>query len=264
MTERRVTFFLEDTELTRPNRIALAQADALTARGFAVRIVTKGQPQVWRSSRAEWIYVDDLRQYIPAPGERVIRDELAQFVIVDEGLYRARMPRESEPLRVLLYGASHGEIKGVGDGYGAAAHARWFHGRFDLVRVSPWAPSREEPLDSVQEFHVALTAAEMSRLMHTCDIMIAPAWSEEPFDLPFAEALASGLAVVASNTPAHAGDHALLAPERNAVELGEALLEILGDETLRATLRGKGRAVAEQWRTENVIDKLESVLTPKA
>ena len=52
MTERRVTFFLEDTELTRPNRIALAQADALTARGFAVRIVTKGQPQVWRSSSA--------------------------------------------------------------------------------------------------------------------------------------------------------------------------------------------------------------------
>ena len=260
MTERRVTFLLDDTELTRPNRIALTQADALIGRGFVVRIVTKGQPQAWRSSRAEWIYVDDLRQYVPAPGERLIRDELNPFVIVDEALYRVRLPRENEPLRVLLYGSSHQEIKGVGDGYGAAAHARWFHGKFDLVRVSPWAPSREEPLDSVQEFHVALTAAEMTRLMHTCDVMIAPAWSDERFDLPFAEALASGLAVVASNTPAHAGDHALLAPERNAVELGEALLEILGDEDVRAKLRTRGREAAERWRAENVIAKLEELL----
>ncbi|HVS32747.1 MAG TPA: glycosyltransferase [Thermoanaerobaculia bacterium] len=268
MTERRVTLLLDDTALSRPNRVALAQADALIARGFAVRIVTRGEPQTWRSSRAEWIHVDDLSQYRPAAAERVLRaddERLRPLIIVDDDLYRTRAPRENEPLRVLLYGASHRHSKGVDDGYGAAAHARWFHGKLDLVRVSPWAPSREEPLDAVQEFHLALTTSEMTRLMHSCDAMLAPSWSEEPFDLPFAEALASGLVVVASDTEAHRGvdpaaGYALLAPERNAVELGERLLEVLDDDALRGTLRARAREVAGQWRAERVVKKLEDFL----
>src|SRR5687768_18600712 len=48
---------------------------------------------------------------------------------------------------------SQADLRGIDEGYGAVAHARWFHQKLDLIRVSPWAPSKEEPLDSVQEFH---------------------------------------------------------------------------------------------------------------
>lgn len=183
--------------------------------------------------------------------------------VVDDEFYRERLPPENEPLRVLLSGQSQADLKGIEEGYGAVAHARWFHQKLELVRVSPWAPSREEPLDSVDEFHVALTTSEMTRLMHSCDVLIAPNHAEEGFGLPAAEALASGLATVMTAIPSYLAfderrDYALFAPEQTAVELGETLIELLGDEELRARLRQRGREVAEQWRSKHVADRLEA------
>ena len=185
--------------------------------------------------------------------------------IVDDDFFRPRTPAENEPLRVLLCGESQVDLKGIADGYGAAAHARWFHQRFDLIRVSPWAPSREEPLDAVQEFHVALTTREMTRLVHSCDVLIAPNHREEGFGLPAAEALASGVAVVMTSIPSYLSfdethDYALFAPQQNAVELGEKLIQLLSDADLRNRLRARGREVAEQWRPERVAERLEARL----
>ncbi len=182
--------------------------------------------------------------------------------IVDEEFYRARIPAENEPKRVLLSGQSQADMKGIHEGYGAAAHARWFHQKFELIRVSPWAPSRDEPLDSVQEFHVALSTPEMTRLMHSCDAMLAPNHREEGFGLPAAEALASGIPTVMTSIPSYLSfddthDYALFAPEENAVELGEKLIELLSDEALRRHLRKRGREVAEQWHAEKVAERLE-------
>jgi glycosyltransferase involved in cell wall biosynthesis len=225
-----------------------------------VRIATKGAPVTWRASRAEWLYVDD---FAAIEDEIVVAEPPAGFDIVDDEVYRALTPRVRQPPRVLLCGASQDESKAVDAGYGAAAHARWFHQRFDFIRVSPWAPSREEPLDSVDEFHVALTTSEMTRLMHSCDVLFAPSHAEEGFGLAAAEALASGLATVLTAIPSYLAfderhDYALFAPERNAVELGEKLIELLGDEELRAHLRTRGREVAEQWRSNHVADRLEA------
>lgn len=183
--------------------------------------------------------------------------------IVDEEFYRSRIPSEHEPLRVLLSGQSQADLKGIDEGYGAAAHARWFHQTFDLIRVSPWAPSREEPLDSVQEFHVALSTTEMTRLLHSCDVLIAPNHREEGFGLPAAEAMASGIPVVMTSIPSFRSfderhDYALFAPPENAVELGEKLVELLSDPELRDRLRARGREVAQQWRAENVATRLEA------
>ena len=183
--------------------------------------------------------------------------------VVDDEFYRERIPPENEPPRVLLSGQSQADLKGIEEGYGAVAHARWFHQKLELVRVSPWAPSREEPPDSVDEFHVALTTSEMTRLMHSCDVLIAPNHAEEGFGLPAAEALASGLATVLTSIPSYLAfdeqrDYALFAPEQNAVELGEKLIELLSDAELRVRLRKRGREVAEQWRSRHVADRLEA------
>jgi glycosyltransferase involved in cell wall biosynthesis len=94
----------------------------------------------------------------------------------------------------------------------------------------------------VQEFHVALTTAEMTRLMHSCDVLVA---SGPRFALSTAEALAAGLACVIAAPPF---DYAATAPAGNAVELGERLIEVLSDASLRSRLRTHGREVAQQWR----------------
>jgi hypothetical protein len=186
--------------------------------------------------------------------------------IVDDEFFRSRTGVEHAPMRVLLCGESQVDLKGVAEGYGAAAHARWFHQKFDLIRVSPWAPSRGEPLDTAQEFHVALNTREMTRLMHSCDVLIAPNHAEEGFGLPAAEAMASGIPVVMTSIPSYLSfddvrDYALFAPQENAVELGEKLIELLSDEDLRERLRARGREVAEQWRGECVAERLEKALS---
>jgi glycosyltransferase involved in cell wall biosynthesis len=322
-----IAYLVEDTAQSGGVRVQLAQADALIARGHRVRMVTKGLPLTWRPNRAEWVYVDDFRQYdargddfvigtfwvtvppayeiagnravhlcqgfegafsayqpIKADIEAAYRLPIPKLVvskaliavlqqlhddvtyigqIVDDEFYRGLTAREHEPLRVLLSGQSQGDMKGIDDGYGAVAHARWFHQKLDLVRVSPWAPAREEPLDTVQEFHVALTTAEMTRVMHSCDLLIAPNRREEGFGLPAAEALASGIPTVLTAIPSYLcwderRDYALFAPEDNAVELGEKLIELLSDADSRERLRVRGREVAEQWRAEHVADRLET------
>ncbi len=322
-----IAYLLEDTDQSGGVRVQLAHADALIARGHRVRLVTKGLPLTWRSSRAEWVYVDDFRQYdassddfvvgtfwITVPfayelaGERAvhlcqgyegafsayesIRDQIDAVYrlpipklvvarslvdvcrrfhedvtyigqVVEDEFYRARTPRMHEPPRVLVSGQAQADLKGIQDAYGAVAHARWFHQKLDLIRVSPWVPSREEPLDAVQEFHVALTTSEMTRLMHSCDILIAPNHSEEGFGLPAAEAMASGIPTIVTQIPSYLSfdeqkDFALFAPQENGVELGERLIELLGDADLRERLRLRGREVAEQWRVEHVADRLEA------
>jgi hypothetical protein len=59
----KIAYLVEDTEMSGGVRVQLAHADALIDRGHRVRLVTKGLPLTWRPSRAEWIYVDDFRQY---------------------------------------------------------------------------------------------------------------------------------------------------------------------------------------------------------
>lgn len=244
-----VAVLLEDTAISATARMAMTHADALAGQGHRVRIVTAGEPVTWRSSRAEWIYVDAMRDYVPADDERLF-DATSLPMVVEEELYRTRLPRENEPLRVLLCGPSQDESLHIDDGYGAVAHARWFHQTVELVRVSQWAPSREEPLDAVQEFHVALTTAEMTRLMHSCDVFVAPA---AQLALSTAEALASGLACVMTAPVAEALEYPLHAPVENAVELGERLIELVSDETLRARLRAQGREIAKRWRGVSVV-----------
>jgi glycosyltransferase involved in cell wall biosynthesis len=322
-----IAYLLEDTDQSGGVRVQLVHADALIARGHRVRLVTKGLPLTWRSSRAEWVYVDDFRQYDASEDDFVIgtfwvtvplaweiagsravhlcqgyegafsayepvreqieatyRLPIPKLVVspslvdvcrrfhddvtcigqaVEDEFYRAVTPREHEPLRVLVSGQAQADLKGIQDAYGAVAHARWFHQKLDLIRVSPWAPSREEPLETVQEFHVALNTDEMTRLMHSCDVLIAPNHREEGFGLPAAEAMASGIPCVVTSIPSYLAfaeekDYALFAPEANAVELGERLIELLSDADLRERLRARGREVAEQWRVERVVDRLEA------
>lgn len=185
--------------------------------------------------------------------------------IVDDAFYRPSAP-DRDTFRVLLAGASQIDFKGIDIGYAAAAHARWQGAQFDLVRVSPWAPSSDEPVSELAaEFHVALTANEMTKLMHSCDIFLGPSRSDEGFGLPAAEAMASSIPAVLTRIPSFlsfdpVSDYAFFADEDDAEGLGDGLLEVMADDDLRARLRLRGRAVAEQFRAANAARRIESYL----
>jgi glycosyltransferase involved in cell wall biosynthesis len=185
--------------------------------------------------------------------------------IVDGVFFRSSKPPDNEPLRLLLAGASQIDIKGIEIGYGAVAHARYLGAELSLVRVSPWAPSRGEPLDDVAEFHVALDTEKMAQLLHSCDLFIGPSRKEEGFGLPAAEALAAGLPAVLTRIPSYLSfspeqDHALFGDEDDPVQLGEQLERLAHDPPLRRQLSRRGREVAAGFTAEKVAIAMETYL----
>ncbi|MBI2213520.1 MAG: glycosyltransferase family 4 protein [Acidobacteria bacterium] len=194
------------------------------------------------------------------------RDAVEIGQIVDAELARSKLPPENDPPRVLVVGAAQVETKGIDDAYGAVGHARWFGHSIALVRVSPWRPSLAEPVsESVDEFHVSLTCAEMTRVVHSCDVYLGTNRAGEGFGLPAAEAMAAGLPCVLTRIPSFLGfgephDYAQFASEGDPIDLGEKLVELLDDEELRARLRQRGRAVASRFSAGRVGEALEGVM----
>lgn len=204
--------------------------------------------------------------HLRAPLERFGSEVLAVSQIVDEEFYRSGRGVEHDPLRVLLPGASQIDIKGIDVGYDAALHARAMGSAFELVRVSPWAPSPAEPKEAAAEFHVELNTAAMVRLIHSCDLAIVPSRKEEGFGLPAAEAMAAGLPVILSEIPSFLAfdsasrDYALWAKEDDGIGMGEELMRLLEDPELRNDLSRRGREVVEQYRGANAGRQLEEHL----
>lgn len=183
--------------------------------------------------------------------------------IVDDSFFRRKSQAPGHRPRVLLAGASQVDFKGIDIGYGAATHCRWFGGEFSLIRVSPWAPSKQEPVkELVDEFHVAVTSSEMTALVHSCDIFLGPSRRQEGFGLPAAEAMASSLPAALTRIPsflsfAPSHDYALFAEEDDAEGLGEHLRSLLADPELGQRLGARGYEVAQQFRSTETASRLE-------
>jgi glycosyltransferase involved in cell wall biosynthesis len=67
-----VAYLLADTHLAGGIRVAVAQADALIARGHRVALITTGEPLTWRRSNAEWKFVESFDAVDVAPYDFVI------------------------------------------------------------------------------------------------------------------------------------------------------------------------------------------------
>ncbi|HYH09035.1 MAG TPA: glycosyltransferase family 4 protein [Thermoanaerobaculia bacterium] len=188
--------------------------------------------------------------------------------IVDAEFYQPHRGGNAVP-RVLLVGPAQADFKGIDVGYEAVRRARTLGAQFELIRVSQWVAMDDEPADLASEFHVALTSAEMSRLIASCDVFLGPSRREEGFGLPAAEAMAGGVPCVLSGIPSFLSwdarhDYALFAPEGDGTAMGQQLARLLGDAALREQLARRGREVVEQFRAERTGERLEQWFSARA
>ncbi|MFM7842108.1 MAG: glycosyltransferase family 4 protein, partial [Nitrospira sp.] len=97
-----------------------------------------------------------------------------------------------------------------------------------------------------------LPIRDLTLLYSHAEVFVFPSLYEG-FGLPVIEAMACGAPVITSDRtslPEVAGDAALLVDPDNAEAVGDALVQLLRDASLRESLRQKGFARAKQFTWE--------------
>jgi len=111
-----------------------------------------------------------------------------------------------------------------------------------------------------------ISRAEHAALMRTCSLFLFPSLSEG-FGLALPEAMAFGLAAVTTSA-AFAGDHltdgihARVVPP-TTVHLGQALVELAGDDQRRHALALRGRELARGFTLERMLDAYEGLFAAR-
>jgi phosphatidyl-myo-inositol alpha-mannosyltransferase len=95
------------------------------------------------------------------------------------------------------------------------------------------------------------------------DAFVAPALGQESFGIVLVEAMAAGVPVVASDIPGYQevirrDVDGLLVPPKDPDALARAVRRVLTDPALAARLREGGRARAERFRWDVVIEEIEA------
>jgi glycosyltransferase involved in cell wall biosynthesis len=178
--------------------------------------------------------------------------------------YPEAADKRTPPWRILLPGPYEVDWKGVGDGLLALGALKtelplW------VVRVSQFPKStEEEQLGVTDEYHHHLSAGEMRALYHSCDVLLAPSWTQEGFGLPVLEAMACGVPVAMSNIPSFRGfapgtDWAFFFAERDIAGMQSALRQLLKNRALRTGLQSRGLEVARAYSFTRVAERIERV-----
>jgi glycosyltransferase involved in cell wall biosynthesis len=134
-----------------------------------------------------------------------------------------------------------------------------------LVLVGDKAPSYTEVDERIAEHGLGgdvvqtgfVPAAEVPEFHRGADLLLFPSF-HEGFGLPVAEAMCSGVPVVATNAyaiPEVAGGAALLVDDpRDVAEVAEKAYRVLADDALRASMIERGLARGARFRWDVIID----------
>ena len=170
------------------------------------------------------------------------------------------------PFRILIAGLYESSCKGVADALKAVAIMRQQGEPVYVIRVSTGKLSREEAsITEIDEYHTMISPSAMASLYRRVHLFLAPSRKAEGFGLPFAEALASGLPVVATMIPSHLSfsrkkDYACFVPEADPEAMAQSASHVLHNRALRHSLQRRGPSVIRRrFRADEVARGLEAV-----
>jgi glycosyltransferase involved in cell wall biosynthesis len=169
---------------------------------------------------------------------------------------------------VLVPGLFESWVKGVRDALQAIALLRAEGRSLHLIRVSSLAQNAEEgAITVIDEYHQAVSPVRMAQLYYQADIVLTPSYSAEGFGLPFAEALASGTAVVATAIPPYLSldinqDYAYLVQPGDTNGLASAMRDLLDNGSRRTRMAQRGAELMRgRYSADAVAVRLEKTLT---
>jgi glycosyltransferase involved in cell wall biosynthesis len=166
-------------------------------------------------------------------------------------------PPQGRKLRVLFAGRADA-TKGADVAVAAIARVPGAH--LTLAGEGPYAVSGE------QVTALGLVSRErVGELMREADVFVMPGRIEEAFGLVYLEAMAAGAAVVGTATGGAGevvqdGVNGLVVPTGDPASLAVALTRLRDDHDLRARLSEAGRATAERYGLERMVDALEALI----
>jgi len=102
---------------------------------------------------------------------------------------------------------------------------------------------------------------DLPRYYQTADVFCAPAIGWESFGIVLLEAMAMGKPVVASSIEGYAnvvthGVEGLLVPPKDEEKLAQALISLLGDQSLRQQMGARGRLKAKEYSWERIAQRV--------
>lgn len=169
---------------------------------------------------------------------------------------------------VLVPGLFESSVKGIRDALQAVAALRDEGRTLHLTRVSSLPQNVAEcAITTVDDYHQAVSPARMAQLYHQADMVLTPSYGAEGFGLPFAEALASGTAVVATAIPSYLSldsrhDYACFVPPGDTVALASAMRGLLDNPSRRIRMARRGAALLRgRYSAEAVAARLEQALS---
>lgn len=170
------------------------------------------------------------------------------------------------PLRVGLIGPFGIPGKDIRSGLRACAVLRAAGLPVIAVRASNQARSDEEQSGSVPvEWHGRVAPAAMGDLYRSLDVFLGTCREPgEGFFLPAVEAMACGVPCVLADIPCvrayGPGRYALFVPPGKPIAMARAVVELVGDATLRAELRQRGLSLTREMTLERHLAALERAL----
>ncbi|HHY95048.1 MAG TPA: glycosyltransferase [Firmicutes bacterium] len=172
---------------------------------------------------------------------------------------------EERPVRILLVGSASLAFKGFDTVIEALGHLKERGHEFEVVWVSP----TPQPQDAAFPFRCSWVTNPpqdiLAAVMRRTDILLSGS-HYEAFSLPPLEAMASGVAVVATDNGgireyAKPGPNCLLVPPRSPDSMMNSIEKLLSDHQLRARLVVEGLKTANSFRWPKQIRTLEKVLS---